>query len=113
MSTRIVIPQRLRTPKALQQRIRCQHHVFDLLDAAILFTGNRSDVLHDAFGCFCFAGARFTGYDDALVVFVGLHVVVGAFGDGEYVRWYFEAVFAFVGLKDVVGVYSQIYLKSV
>ena len=77
MSTGVVIPQRLCTSKTLQQRIRREHHVLYLLDAAILASRYRGDVLHNPFGGFCLSGTRFTGDDDTLVLVVGIHVVIG------------------------------------
>ena len=83
MSTGVIIPQRLCTSKALQQRIGREHHVFDLLDATILASGYRCDVLHNPFGSLGLSGTRFTRDDNTLVFVVGIHVIVGRFGDSK------------------------------
>ena len=85
MSTGVVIPQGLCASKALQQRIGRKHHVLDLLDATILASRYRGDVLHNPFGSFGLSGTRFARDDNALVLVVGIHVVVGRFGDSKHV----------------------------
>ena len=85
MSTRVIIPQRLCTSKTLQQWIRRKYHVLNLLDATILASRYRGDILHNPFGSFGLSGTRFTRDDNALVLVVGIHVIVGRFGDSKHV----------------------------
>ena len=109
MSTGVVIPQRFRTSETLQQRVGGEHHVLDLLDAAILSTGDGSDVLHDALRCLGLARARLTRDDDTLVLVVCVHVVVCALRDGEYVGRDLQPVLALVLLEHLVRIDAQIY----
>lgn len=90
MPTTIIIPQRLCTPKTLQQWIRRQHHLPDPLDPlSPLSSADRSDILHDPLRRFRFPGTGFPGNNDTLVLLVGVHVVVGRFGDRENVGRHF------------------------
>jgi hypothetical protein len=104
---RIIIPQRLRVSKGLEQWIRRQDHVLDLLDGGVGAAGDIGDVLHYPLCGFGLPGATFTRDDDALVLSVGLHIVVGGFSDGEDVRGHFEAVLPAVAVEDGVCVDSH------
>ena len=87
MSTRVVIPQRLRTSETLQQRVGGEHHVLDLLDTAVLSAGYRGDVLHDAFRGLGLASARLARNNNALIILIGLHVVVRRLCNRKDVWW--------------------------
>ena len=87
MSTGVVIPQRLRTSETLQQRVGGEHHVLDLLDAAVLSSGYGSDVLHDPLRRLGLAGTGLSRDDNALILVVCVHVVVCGLGNGEDVWW--------------------------
>lgn len=102
MTTRVVVPQRLGASETLQQRVGSHDHLLNPLNA--LSTRNSSDILHDPLGRLRLSRARLSGNDDALVVLVGDHVVVGALGDGVDVRRHLEAVLAAVGVEDFVRV---------
>lgn len=110
MPTTIIIPQRLCTPKTLQQWIRRQHHLPNALDSLpALSRADRSDILHDPLRRFRLPCTGFPGNNNALVLLVGVHVVVGRFSDGEYVRGHFESVLAAVRGEDVRGVDAEVW----
>lgn len=70
---------------------------FDFLLAAKVCHG--CQVTHDNFGSFGFPAARFAADDDASVLAISLHRLVGRITDGEYVRRSFEnfsSCFSFV-----------------
>jgi len=98
MSTRIIVTESLSTTETFQQRVRSQNHILDLLDAAVLTSRNGSDILHDTFRSLRLSCTRFAGYNDALVLMVGIHVVICAFSDTEHMRWHFEPILALVPL---------------
>ena len=109
MSTRVVIPQRLRTSEALQQRVGGEHHVLDLLDAAVLPSRHCGDVLHDPLRRLCLAGTGLSRDDDALILVVCVHIVVCALRDGENVGRDLQPVLALVLLEHLVRIDAQIY----
>ena len=107
MPTRVVVPERLGTSKALQQGVRRQHHFldsFDPISSPRMRTRHRRNVLHDPLSRLRLARSTLARDDDALVVLVRDHVVVGALGDRVDVRSDFEAVLAAVRVEDFVGV---------
>jgi len=108
MPTGIVVPQRLRTTKALQQRVRREDHVFDLLDTAVLSTRHSGDVLHDSLRGLRLSSARFPRDDDALVFLICVHIVVCAFCNAENMRRNFQPVLPSILLKDLVCINAQI-----
>ena len=109
MSTGVVIPQRLRTSETLQQRVGGEHHVLDLLDAAVLPSRHCRDVLHDPLRRLGLAGTGLSRDDDALILVVCVHVVVCALRDGEYVGRDLQPVLALVLLEHLVRIDAQIY----
>lgn len=58
MTTRVIITKRLRTTKTLEQRIRRQHHILDLLNTTVLSSRDRGHILHDTFRCLRLASTR-------------------------------------------------------
>lgn len=89
----VVVPQCLCVSKRLKQRVRGQHHVHHLLDLRVLPARHVGNVLHEALRGLGLSCAGLAGDDDALVLLVGVHVVVGGLGDGEDV-WRHLAVSA-------------------
>jgi len=64
--------------------------------------------LHDPLRRFGLCSTTFAGNDDALVLLVAVHVVIGRLGDGEYVRWDFKSVLAAIGRQDSWGIDAKI-----
>ena len=60
MTTGVVIPQRLRASKTLQEGISSKYHVFDLLDGRAGRARHVRDVLHYPLGGLCLSGAGLT-----------------------------------------------------
>ena len=85
-SRRVVVSQRLCVSERFEQWICGQHHVHHLLNRRVLASRDICDVLHESLRSFCLSCSGFTGDNDALVLLVGVHVVVGRFGDCEDVR---------------------------
>ena len=108
MATRVVVTKGLCTTKTLKQRVCGQHHVFNLLNTVIMAPGYRSDVLHYTLRSLRLPGSRLSRNDDALVVVVCLHIVVGGFGDGKDMWRDFEPVLALVFVKDIIRVDTKI-----
>ena len=108
MPTGVVIPQRLGTPEALQQRVRREYHVLDLLDTAILASRNSGDVLHNLLGGLGLTRAGLARDNDTLVLMIRIHVVVRGFSDREDVRGNFKPILALVLLEDILGVDAQV-----
>lgn len=108
MTTGVVIPQCLRTSETLQEGICRQHHVLDLLDAAIASSRYCRDVLHDPLRSFGLPRTRLARDDNTLVLVVRVHVVVRGFCDTEYVGRNLQTVLALVLLQYIVGVDAQI-----
>lgn len=75
-----------------------------MLNGGVTTPRDTCDVLHDPLGCFRLSSTRLARNDYALVVFVGVHVVVGGFGHGEDMRRDFESVLVPVGLEDLVSI---------
>ena len=109
MPTTVIIPERLGTPKTFQQRIRRQNHLPDPLNPlSSLPTTNGSDILHDPLSSLRLAGSGFPRNNDALVLLVGVHVVVGRLRYREYVRRHFESVLVAVRGEDFWGVDAEV-----
>lgn len=109
MATRIIVPERLRTTEALKQWICRKHHVLNLLNTAILASRNFSDVLHDPFRCFRLSCTRLPRNNNALVLMVGIHVIISAFGNAEDVWRDLESILPPILLECFLGVDAQIY----
>ena len=109
MTTGVIIPKGLSTTETLKQRVCSQDHVLDLLNATILPSRHSSDILHNALCSFCFACAGFPRYNDALIVGIGFHVVIGRLRDTKDMWRDFKAVLALVPLQNIIGIYAQIY----
>lgn len=108
MSRRIVIPQGFRTPETLQQGIRRQYHLLDILDTSRSAPSTDSrDILHDSLRSLRLSRTRFSRNDDTLVILVRDHVVVGRFGDCVDVGDHFESVLASVGTEGRFVVNGQ------
>lgn len=107
MSTRVVVPERLGAPEALEEGVGGQNHLLDPLDSrsrARVRASDGGNVLHDALRGLRLSCSTLAGDDDALILLVGDHVVVGGLGDGVDVRRDLETVLAAVGDEDFVGV---------
>ena len=98
MSTRVVVPQRLRASETLQQGVGGENHVLNLLDTAVLTSRDSSDVLHDTLRGLRLSRSGFARDDNALVLVVGIHVVIGRLSDTEHVWGNFQPVLPFVSL---------------
>ena len=109
MATRVIVSKRLGTTKTFKQRVGGEHHVLDLLDAAVLPSRHCGDVLHDPLRRLGFAGTGLSRDDDALILVVCVHVVVCALCDGEYVGRDLQPVLALVLLEHLVRIDAQIY----
>lgn len=96
MSAGVVVPQCFGAPEAFQERIGRQNHVLNLLDAAILTAGYRRHVLHDALCRFGLPRTRLSRNDNALVLLVGIHVVIGGLRDTKDMRGDLESVLALI-----------------
>lgn len=75
-----------------------------MLDRRIAATGHTGDVLHDPLCSLGFSGTRFPRDDDTLVVFIGLHIIVGGFCHGENMGCDFESILATVRVEDLICV---------
>lgn len=98
MSTGVIVPQSFGTPKAFKQWIGGQHHVLNLLNPTVGTSRDRGDILHDPLGSLGFACTRLSGDDDTLILVVGIHVVVGTFGDAEDVRRHLQTILALISV---------------
>lgn len=108
MATRIVIPECLRTPETLQERVRREHHVLDLLNATIFSSRDCRNILHDTFGSLRLPGTRLSRDDDTLILAIRVHVVICRFCDTKDVRRDLKTVFAFVLLEYFVRIDTQV-----
>lgn len=75
-----------------------------MLDGRVRAPRHTSDVLHDPLRSFCLSSSRLSRNNHALVVFVGVHVVVGGFSNGEDMGRDFESVLVAVGFEDIIGI---------
>lgn len=98
MSARVVIPQGLRASETLQEGVRSQDHVLNLLNTAVLSARDRGDILHDPLRRLGLARARLPRDDHALILMVRVHVVVCALRDREDMWRYLQPVLALVPL---------------
>ena len=108
MSTRVVVPQRLRAPETLQQGVRREHHVFDLLNTTIFSSRDCRNILHDTFGSLRLPGTRLSRDDDTLILAIRVHVVICRLCDTKDVRRDLKTVFAFVLLEYFVRIDTQV-----
>ena len=108
MATRIIIPQSLRAPKALKQRIGCENHILNLLDTAIFSSRYRGDVLHYPLRSLRFTCTRFSRDDNALIFVVRVHIIISRLCDAIHVRIHLKPVLSLVALEDRIRVNTQI-----
>lgn len=109
MATRVIIAKRLRTPKTFKERICSQNHIFDLLNTAILPSGDLGNILHNTLRRFCLPSTRFPRNNDTLILVVRIHVVISTFCYAENMWRHFKPVLPPVLLKCLFRVDPEVY----
>jgi hypothetical protein len=108
MTTRVIIAESLSASETLEKRICGQNHFLDLLNTAILTTGNRSDVLHNPFRSLSFPCTRLSRYYNTLIFVIGIHVVICTFSDAENMWRNFKSILPSISLKYFFSVDAEI-----